>query len=60
MDARATQCEEGSILSVEDRESLISLLNKPLMDEVIEERLIRGLCCNLTTCQRPQMDEGEV
>lgn len=60
MDAHATECEQGSILRTGDRDALISMLNKPLLDEITEERVLRGLCCNLATCRTPQMTEEEI
>lgn len=39
---------------------LVSLLNEPLLNEIIEERVISGLCCNLVGCHRPEMTEEEI
>ena len=67
MDAQASASGEGeeeqkssSFLSDSERESLISLLNKPLLDEVVEERVLRGLCCNLASCLTPHMTEHQL
>ena len=60
MEALSGAVEDSFLKSQEDRDSLIELLNKPLLDEVLEERLIRGLCCNLATCSAPQMSEDDI
>ena len=60
METRATEGDEESFLSSDDRENLIGLLNKPLLDEVIEERVLRGLCCNVASCSTPQMSEEQI
>ena len=39
---------------------LVSLLNESLLNEVLEERVLMGLCCNLVGCPRPEMTEDEV
>ena len=62
MDAQAPSDsgEESSYLNESERESLISLLNKPLLDEVVEERVLRGLCCNLASCTTPHMTDDQI
>ena len=60
VEPQATAGDEASFLSSDDRENLIGLLNKPLLDEVIEERVLRGLCCNLASCSTPQMSEEQI
>lgn len=48
----------SGFLSTDDLDCLISLLNDSLLDEVLEERVLRHFCCNLTaSCPEPAMSD---
>lgn len=40
-----------------DVECLVSLLNEGLLCEVVEERVVNLLCCNVVSCQTPEMTD---
>ena len=45
---------QWSFMDAEGLECLVSLLNDALLNEVVEERVLRGLCCNmLLSCPNP-------
>jgi hypothetical protein len=50
---------EGGFLEQGDLDCLVSLLNDSLLNEVLEERVLKHLCCNVATCRQPQMTEEE-
>ena len=52
--------QKWNFMDADKLDSLVSLLNESLFNEVLEERVLRGLCCNLAGCPRPEMSEEEI
>jgi len=49
---------DQTYLTDSDVDCLIGLLNEPLLDEVVEERVLKNLCCNFANCLQPSMTEA--
>ena len=52
--------EGGFLKETNEVECLVALLNPVLLQEVLEERLLRHLCCNLVSCKQPVMTVEEM
>ena len=47
-------------MSDEELDCLIELLNEAILEEVLDERVLRSLCCNFATCVEPTMSETQI